>query len=335
MLFVCTGTTTDGLGHLTRTITVAAAMPDSARFRIVAIGGGAARSLLEDSGLPHVVVDDAEQAVVAAREFRPDVVVFDLLRLESRSFEAIASEAATASLSPVFDRLGDVDVLFHRTSVADPNWDLPVGRPEVRMGLEFAVVADSCERIPTETYRQTLSREYLSVAVCMGGADAANKTLEVLRTLRDNERKLLLWVLLGEGYSHSYQDLVDCARHARHEIILAKTNESMWHILGTCAVGVLAGGTTTYQAAYAGLPSLNILESAERRFLTDELVEKGACLRLGDTITESLTRLNPAVQQLDAHRNELIAMHEKSRELIDGQGASRIAREIVELGRDR
>jgi spore coat polysaccharide biosynthesis predicted glycosyltransferase SpsG len=310
-------------------------MPPAAPFQIVAVGGATARVLLEDSGLPHLVVDDCAGVAEVSRQFEPDIAVFDLLSMSPDEFAAIAGRAATVSLSPVFDRLGDVDVIFHRTSVPDPNWHFPLEHPEIRKGLKYAVVADSCERIPTETYRQTLSRDYLSVAVSMGGADAANKTLEVVRTLRENEHKLLLWVLLGEGYSHSYQDLVDCARGARHEIILAKTNESMWHILSTCAVCILAGGTTTYQAAYAGLPSINILESADRRFLTDELVEAGACVRLGDTLGESLGQLNAEVERLDSHRDELLAAHLTSRELIDGQGASRIARELLELGHDR
>ncbi|MDZ4169167.1 MAG: hypothetical protein U1E26_05880 [Coriobacteriia bacterium] len=323
------------MGHLTRTIAVAAAMPNSADLQIIVTGGTAARALLEDAGLPHTVVENAEQAATLVRKFAPGVVVFDLLRMGPSDFEAIARDATTVSLSPVFDHLGDVDVLFHRTSVEDPSWHLPPSHPEIRSGLDYAVVADRCERIPTEMYRQTLAREYLSVAVSMGGADAANKTLEVVRTLRENERKLLLWVLLGEGYSHSYHDLVESARGARHEIILAKTNESMWHILGTCAMGILAGGTTTYQAAYAGLPSLNILESADRRFLTDELVDAGACRRLGDTLGESLAQLNTAVERLDSQREDLLAMHLTSRELIDGEGASRIARELMELGHDR
>jgi spore coat polysaccharide biosynthesis predicted glycosyltransferase SpsG len=46
VLFVCSGRPKDGLGHLMRTIAVAAAMPPAAPFQIVAVGGATARVLL-------------------------------------------------------------------------------------------------------------------------------------------------------------------------------------------------------------------------------------------------------------------------------------------------
>jgi spore coat polysaccharide biosynthesis predicted glycosyltransferase SpsG len=334
VLFVCRATVEDGMGHVTRTRAVAQSMRKLAQVEVVAVGGAPARNLLADSGLEHTVARGAEDASRVSRRFEPDVVVFDLLGLDAGEFAAGAGDARTASLSPIFDHLADVDVVFHRTAVPDPSWPARGWHPELRMGLEYAVITDHCRRIPTRVYRETLAREHLSVAVSMGGSDAANKTLEIIKTLRTNRRKLLLWILLGEGYSHSYQDLVDCARGARQEIILAKTNESMWHILGTCALCILAGGTTSYQAAFAGLPSLNALESGDRRFLIQELDDRGACIRLGDDMSASLASLNATIERLDEDRSELLDMHRKSRGLVDGKGAGRIAREILALAED-
>ena len=36
--------------------------------------------------------------------------------------------------------------------------------------------------------------------------------------------------------------------------ILAKTNRSMWRVLGNCSLAILAGGVTSYEAAFAGCP---------------------------------------------------------------------------------
>ena len=66
---------------------------------------------------------------------------------------------------------------------------------------------------------------------------------------------------IREGYNHSYQSLVDVInRNNRHEIILAKTNRSMWEILSNCNVAILAGGLMLVESIYAGLPSINIFE---------------------------------------------------------------------------
>jgi spore coat polysaccharide biosynthesis predicted glycosyltransferase SpsG len=134
--------------------------------------------------------------------------------------------------------------------------------------------------------------------------------------------------MLGEGYTHSYQDLVDSIKGSRHEIILAKSNDSMWRILSTCALTILAGGTTTYEAAYAGLPSINTLETNQHLFLIQELVDKGICLCAGTTFSESLNHLNSLILQLSQNPNELFAIHQRSKALISGLAAEKIVQEI-------
>lgn len=333
ILFVCRGSVQDGIGHVTRTRAVAKAMQELAVVSVVAIGGHFVNNLLDGLDMDFSVVPSTPDVVSIATEFRPDVVVFDLLHIDEPTFGALTREVVSVSLSPVFTHIEDVDVLFHRTRVTDPAWSRLGHPPQIRSGLKYAVLGEECQRIPTPVFREAMTRERLSVAVSMGGTDAANKTLKVLDALRENGSPLLLWVLLGEGYEHSFHDLVDCAQAARHEVILAKTNDSMWHILRNCAVAVLAGGTTTYQAVYAGLPSINLLERDEQYYLLEELVEEGAVLCAGTQFEAALQQLNGMIQRCGDDRARLSAMHERSRGLIDGRGASRIAQEIVDLAR--
>jgi spore coat polysaccharide biosynthesis predicted glycosyltransferase SpsG len=234
----------------------------------------------------------------------------------------------TVSLSPIFNRLLEVDVVFHRTAIRGENWPAVGTKPLVRSGLEYAIIGEHCHRIPEDMYRRNLEREALSIAISMGGTDAANKTLQVVRTIKQIPERLVVWVLLGEGYAHSYQDLVDAMRGSQHEIVLAKTNDSMWRILSTCSLAILAGGTTTYEAAYAGLPSINTLETDQHLFLVQELVERGLCLCAGRTFPESLGALTSMVSHLNANRQELATMHVRSRGAIDGLGVQRVISEI-------
>jgi len=332
VLFVCSGSAADGLGHVVRTRTVANAMDRVADVEVVGIGGDSVSSLLEGARYPVQVVASIEDAAGFAARSLPDVVVFDMLRATPAQFDSIAAHSMTVSLSPIFDRLADVDVLFHRTTSVDPAWTALGDQPLLRAGLEYAPIDEDCHRISTSAYQATLARRRLSVAVSMGGTDAANNALRVVDVLRDCNSQLLLWVLLGEGYEHSYEDLVDRARGSRHEIILAKTNESMWHILSTCAVCVLAGGTTTYEAAYAGLPSINLVEMPERRFVLQELVDGGVSIAVGGA-GDPYAELTGLVEHFDGHREELLKMHRNAKHLLGSKGATRIASEILALRR--
>jgi spore coat polysaccharide biosynthesis predicted glycosyltransferase SpsG len=259
-----------------RSRTVAQAMQASgASTRMVIIGDSYVDNLMVGRGLDYRIVKSESEAVAICHEYTPQVVVFDLLRFTEAHFREVAGTAMTVSLSPVFNLLSQVDLIFHRTHYLGDAWPRGEGAPITRCGLEYAVINQNCRKIPDGLYQRQLEFKELAVAVSMGGTDAANKTLQVLDTIKKIPHPLLVWVILGEGYGHSYQELVDSMRGEAHEIILVKTNDSLWRILSTCSLAILSGGTTAYEAAYAGLPAINLIESEKRAFLIQELVDKG------------------------------------------------------------
>ena len=329
VLFICRGSSAHGLGHVLRARTVARLLGRRAAVRLVVLGDAYVDALLAGRGLPYDIVADVEGVLAVHAACRPQVVVLDLTEFPPAALEQLRRSALVVSLSPICNVLPQVDLIFHRTRHTGDDWNFADPAPEVRCGLAYAVIRENCEKIPTEVYRQTLAQEPLSVMVSLGGTDAGNKTLQVLEALQALPGRLLVWVLLGEGYAHSYQALADCAKgNPRHEVILATTSDSMWRVMRTCAVAVVAGGTITYEAAFAGLPSINVFESGRSVFLVQELLEKGACLSAGYPLVDALSVVNANLTHLAGARDELLGMHLRARELIDGQGAARIAEEI-------
>jgi len=195
------------------------------------------------------------------------------------------------------------------------------------------VISPNCRKIDSEQFYYTLNSERLSVAISMGGTDAANKTLRVLETVKSSRQRILFWVLLGEGYAHSYQALVDCISGSHHEVIIAKTNDSMWRILSMCSLAILAGGVTTYEAAFAGLPSINLLEDLNHSFLIQELEDKGVSIIAEKPFPEALSDLNFILDTFAENRGQLLKMHEQLQGVIDGGGAARVVDVAVDFWR--
>jgi hypothetical protein len=297
---------------------------------MVVIGDEHVDALLIRRGVPYTIVPDEVDVQPIADAFEPHVIVYDLLDLDDQRIDVLSRGRLSVSVSPIFNGLSRCDLVFHRTRVLGADWEtLSLGN-RLRAGLEYAVVREQCQRIDDATYRRNLDQHPLAVAVSMGGADAGNMTLRVLETLRDVPKPMLFWVLLGEGYVHSYEALVECVkRDARHEIILAKTSDSMWRVMSGCGLAILAGGTVTYEAAYAGLPSINLFDNAQHPFLVRELVERGAALSAGHPFEDALCVAAANLLHLESHRDELWAMHEACSGLIDGSAARRIASEIL------
>jgi len=322
---ICRGSTHDGIGHLIRARTFAQAAQISHDVEIVAI---------TDPGLQHLF-DDLQCPVAFARNDRdvtehldrepPDVRLFDLIYLDADVFDLALTGSRravlTASLSPVFDHMNRVEVMFSRSHHAEaPPGVVAYG------GLQYSIFGENCTVIGDLAYRQTLNNPVISIAVCMGGSDAANKSLAVLRALSQYGPPALIWVLLGEGYAHSYTGLAACSHGSpQQEVILAKTNRSLWRIMSDCSVAILAGGLTTIEAVYAGLPTINLFERPEHaESMAGELFDIGACLNGGMFTEESLSSMTDILRELDQDRDRLWQMHRRCHGLVDALGCDRV-----------
>ncbi len=339
VLFICRGSVEVGLGHLMRCRTVAEEMAGRADVEIGVIGDAAIAATVLGR-IPHSVVADDAGILELCRTANPEIVVFDLLDIDENVFRVIRADCTTVCICPVFNLLQGVDLAFSRAaSPVHVRLAQRGGPPVIRTGYRYATIGRHCQPIPSSAYTQNVERSPLSVAISMGGADAPNKTLQILESIKNIPADMLFWVLLGEGYVHSYQRLVDCLKaDGRHEIILARTAASMWRILDGCCVAILAGGITTYEAAYAGIPSIITLEDGRQQYLIQELVQAGAAMYAGAPLAASLPAMNDALSYLDANRDVLLNMHHRGKSLLDNQGARRIASEILsfhESGRNQ
>lgn len=327
---LCRGSQQEGLGHVMRTSSVALALREAdVATHIVVIGDSSAAAVLGDHGVAFHLVADEEAAVARCLEDQPRLIVFDLVDMSHQAFDALQDGRPTASISPVFNHMRRVDASFSRAR-HDPDPFIRERPESHRRSIEYAIVGSHARAIPSSEFVSTVYDTPLSVGISMGGTDAPNLTLRVLEQLRGASVELLFWVMLGEGYGHSYEELVASLRKdRRHEIVLAKTTRSMWTVLRRCNLVLLAGGITTFEAAHAGMPSVNLLREPAHAFLLEELVEAGAVTCVaggdwGDQLTDELGRL-------DADRDELFLMHRRGKRLIDGGGAQRVAAELQRL----
>lgn len=323
---ICRGSTEDGLGHLFRVRTFAKTAQKLHDVEIIAIVQESLERILDDLACTVHFVRTDQDVLRFVNHSEADVLLFDLTRVDKGVFLAATERPLlTASLSPVFEHTEQIDILFTRSAKVPKILGV-----QIFGGLKYAVFSEHCLVIGDVPYQHNLALPNLPIAVCMGGADAANKTLTVLQALMKFESESMIWVLLGEGYLHSYNALVECTRgDNRHEVILAKTNRSMWRIMSNCAVAILAGGLTTIEAIYAGLPTVNLFESQEHiDVMGTELFELGVCMNGGLFSDESLKTMMDILRDLNSNRDRLWEMHKRSKGLVDAMGSERVLHEL-------
>lgn len=320
--FVVKASTKVGFGHLIRSRSLANQIEklliDKQTLQFCIIGEQSLEVLLSGLDYPVKIFESEEHFIASHEEVNlSDIVVFDLLSVEDNLFELTTKARWRISISPIFSHLNDIDTFIHRSKYFDNH----LLCKNVIKGLEFAIIQDGCRQIDAGSYKRNLNEERLSLAISMGGGDAANKTLQVIQRLNKLQQNFTIWVMLGEGYKHSYDALIAAAKESHHEIILAKTNESMWRVLSLASLLILPGGVTSYEATYAGLPTLNIVESERQKMLVKELFEEGVSLEINGIQDPKMLEL---IHQLDSDRAALYSMHLRSKGLIDGRAGERI-----------
>ncbi len=333
ILFLCKASSKIGLGHLIRSRSLATQILQQApniQLEFKVIGEPLVKRLLFDVAFNYEIYANEESCVI---EGRYTVCFFDMIKASNSFFETASSQAdLTVSLSPVFDKMSRVDILINRTRYHNlKEDDLP---KHIFASLDYAIIQENCKNIRTSAYEDNLELQHFPIAISMGGGDAANKTLSVLRSLKKCPVPATFWVMLGEGYKHSFDKLVnEIISDSKHEIILARANKSMWQILKNCILAILPGGITTYEAAYAGLPTLNIFNNESNRFLIRELEEAGVCLYHGIDSEENLINLNKTIESLYHNRKQLMEMHLNTKGLIKGNSAQKILDAIMKVSK--
>jgi len=326
----CKASTRIGLGHLIRSssfVNQILAVRNDIVFRYILIGDPAFKKLITTSGL-HVSCYTSEHDVTVELS---DIVIFDMMSIETELLEKFKrSTKKTVIFSPLFNHFEQMDYYFGRTKYLDfeqsayPNMT-------IYAGLEYAIIQENCRPISAGTFEDNLNASHFPIAVIMGGGDATNKTLNVLKALKKCRVPATFWVMVGEGYKHSIDELVDEIRKdTTHEIILAKTNKSMWRILNNCVLCILPGGITTFEAVYAGLPTINFFDHDSQRFLLTELVEHGAAYDFGVYSHDTLSRVSDFIEEMYVNRKQLLKIHVNTKTLIDNQGSQRILNKLLQ-----
>ena len=324
VLFICKYGINIGMGHLSRSKALAIAINKLyPKFEInfIAFGEGFAQKLFAETKFHTLFLSEENFFHL---ENRYDIVFIDMLEASSTLMEKLADIRCKVSLSPIFNHFEYMDILFHRTKYLNKNEVYP---QLVYAGLKYTIIPNSCQRVPTYRYESALENEYFPIAISMGGGDAANKTLNCLRELKKCEVPATFWVMLGEGYTHSYDQLVEEIRNnTKHEIILVRSNKNMWQIMQNCVLCIIPGGVTAYEAVYAGIPFIAIEQEKEKKFLLRELLENKVC-----EISDSFENINTRIKYLYNNQKELLMMHFNSKGLISGNFSNNIMKKCCEF----
>ncbi len=258
-----------------------------------------------------------------------DALVVDHYALDAR-WEVAARRLARriVVIDDLANRAHDADVLV------DQSLDATAARYAARvperctllLGPRFALIRPEFA-MPSAAVRA----DGHHVLVSFGGADLPGATFVALDAL---DTLPALTADIVAGASNPAWDALVARVHGRTEWRLHRHIADFAAAMAAADVFVGAGGGTTWERAAAGVPTVCVAVAPNQEANAEALAAAGAHVYLGRVEALSATRLAAAIAGLafdPERRSTLVA---RSRALVDGRGAARVAAAIRATGQE-
>ncbi len=318
-----------GFGHLTRCLALATEWPGkcAVAFRSAS---DEARTLMERAGVGAVALsgEDARRrcAEVAelARKHGAAAVVLDSYEVDAQG-EGLVLGAGLPVLR--VDDLADRNpyrshLLLNVNLGAEKLLYATAGRTRKLLGPEYFPLRPDLRGIEPQPAPETVER----VLVLPGGADRSGFCARALRALDALPcGPLRVRVVTG---SPPGEDVAAAVTRSRHEVEVDLAPPSLAPYLRNSDVAISGAGTTKYELAAAGVPSVFCALADNQAGLAEEFQTRGAALASGLTAGS----LEGAITQLlGMSAEERDTMAKAARGLVDGEGARRVIEALLGL----
>lgn len=197
---------------------------------------------------------------------------------------------------------------------------------ELLVGSKYALLRHRFAELHPIALNKDLNFEHHKLLLTMGGVDKFNVTQEVLVALSHRTFPIQTTVLLNERAPHFRSIASFCEQH-NEWITHLPFSEDMAGLMMEHTISIGAPGSTTWERACIGLPSIMIPLAKNQIEICKNVVKAGAAISL---------EINEIPELLNNKLNELMKSYTIFRRcalnLCDGKGVDRLLKKINSLG---
>lgn len=327
-----------GTGHVMRCLALAQAWHDAGSKAYLATAclapGLEARWTAEGIGLERLSAkpasaDDAEQTISLAGRLGVHWVVVDGYAFGS-AFQRVLKRAGLGVLA--IDDYGHADhywadcVLNQNLHAQEALYAKREPYTRLLLGTRFALLRR--EFNTWHQWKRDIPEIGRKVLVTLGGSDPDNVTGKIIDSLHQVQIEGLEAVVVAGASNPHLAELEAALQKGRAAIRLRTAVTDMPGLMAWADVAVAAGGTTSWERALMGLPSLTIILAENQRALAETAEQAGIGWNLGPHQQLTVPGAVGALERLLTDAPTRTRMARRGPELVDGLGAPRVVREL-------
>ena len=330
-----------GTGHVMRCLALAQAWQDKGGEAIFVLASNKSsalgnRLLSEGMQVVYLLVEtgsdeDANQTVDFAQKFNAQWIVVDGYHFGAK-YQKVIKDFGIRLL--VFDDYGHAehyyaDIVLNQ-NIAVHSEDLYHSREaytHLFLGTKYALLRR--EFWQWRDWQRAINPIARKLLVTLGGSDPENVTLKVIQALdRLNRDDLEVIVVIGGSNPH-YEVLQKEVTDSRLSISLQRNVSNMPELIAWADLAIAAGGSTNWELAFMGLPSLVITIADNQKAIAAELDRQGVIINLGWHQDVTIDKIGVAVQKLIGDHDKRETMSKEGQKLVDGNGTRRVVSSMM------
>lgn len=197
-------------------------------------------------------------------------------------------------------------------------------QPQTRLLLGSRYVLLRREFLKWRGWQRQIPAMARKVLVTLGGSDVNNVTLKVIQALQELEVEDLEAVVVAGAANPHYQELETATRHLPFSARLQSNVTNMPELMAWADVAIAAAGTTVWELAFMGVPSLLFDVVSHQRPIAEGLGSIGAAVNGGAGADIRLQELAAMLGQLLEDKKRRMRIAKTGQRLIDGRGVLRV-----------
>lgn len=270
--------------------------------------------------------DAKETAEILKSIGRIDWLIIDHYALDIKWESALRSSTERIMvIDDLADRTHDCDLLLdqnlHGVEMQSRYEKLVPGYCKKLLGPKYALLRREFSQV-----RRNLKRHNGSIRrifVFFGGTDSTNETGKALRAILQLKlQDIAVDVVLGSANPHQEEISELCAQLTN--VKLHRQVNIMGELMAAADVAIGAGGSTTWERCALGLPTLAISVAENQISIADGVSQANAQLYLGTAAEVTSGIIATQLERLLQCPQELVALSEAGKLLVDANGSNRI-----------
>ena len=197
------------------------------------------------------------------------------------------------------------------------------------LGPKFAMLRK--EFLAYKGWQREVAPVAKKILVTLGGSDPDNVTLKVIQVLIDLDMHAKVVIGGSNPHLREIENFIQGQNDSAAFIEVIVNASNMPELMAWADLALAAGGSTAWELAFMGLPSLFVILAENQIGITTQLESAGFGVCLGRGIDLQEDNLVEIVSFHASNSNFLQTVSDLARKIVDGLGAKRIVSQIQEL----